>query len=164
MSAIGNPIEATPKVLALLDRLHTLSLTQESSLDPSIFSSDSSSDSSSFDTLMRDKFIALDQPKCQFLYLLARSIRALNVIEIGTSFGVSTIYLALAVGSNSATLGQVGKVIATEKESTKVERAREYWSEAGEKEVERWIELREGDLKKTLREGLPDGVDLVLLD
>jgi len=56
-------------------------------------------------------------------------------------------------------------VIATEKESVKAERARKHWKEAGQ-EVEPWIELREGDLLETLKveEGMPDDVDLLLLD
>lgn len=45
------------------------------------------SESAGFDDSMRDKFIALDQDKCQFLYLITRAIRAQNVVEVGTSFG-----------------------------------------------------------------------------
>ena len=93
------------------------------------------------------------------------------MVEAGTSFGVSTIYLALAVGQNvssgKASLGATttaGKVIATEKEHDKAVRAREYWKEAGD-EVEPWIELREGDLLETLKvEGMPEEIDMLLLD
>jgi predicted O-methyltransferase YrrM len=86
---------------------------------------------------MLDNFVALERDKCQLAYLLARSIGAKNVIEAGTSFGVSTIYLALAVGQNVELGGQGhGKVIATEKEPTKASRAKEHWEEAGE-EVEK---------------------------
>lgn len=108
---------------------------------------------------MRDKFIALDQDKCQFIYQLARAIAARNIVEVGTSFGVSTIYLALAVGQN----GGEGKVIATEKESSKAERAREHWKEAGDESVTRYIDLREGDLLETLKVNVPT-LDLVLID
>lgn len=112
---------------------------------------------------MRDKFIALDQDKCQFVYQLARAIGARNIAEIGTSFGVSTIYLALAVGSNLDRFGGEGKVIATEKEHTKAERARQHWKEAGDDLVTRHIDLREGDLLETLKNGIPQ-LDLVLID
>jgi predicted O-methyltransferase YrrM len=116
---------------------------------------------------MRDKFVALERDKCEFIYLLARAMGVKNVVEAGTSFGVSTIYLALAVGQNVARGDRKvgGKVIATEKESSKAARAREHWKEAGE-EVERWIELREGDLLETLKveEGIPEEVDMLLLD
>ena len=119
---------------------------------------------------MRDKFVALEQDKCQFMYLLARSINAKNIVEAGTSFGVSTMYLALAVGQNvteARAKGEIvsGKVVATEKEASKAVRAREHWSEAGE-EVEPWIELREGDLRETLlvEEGMPEQIDMLLID
>ena len=97
---------------------------------------------------------------------------ARNVVEAGTSYGVSTIYLALAVGQNvargKASLGvttTAGKVIATEKEHVKAVRAREYWKEAGD-EVEARIELRQGGLLETLKveEGMPQEIDLLLLD
>lgn len=122
---------------------------------------------------MRDKFVALEPDKCEFVYLLARSIGATRIVEAGTSFGVSTIYLALAVGQNvvqatkMSTTGVIptGKVIATEKEPTKATRARDHWRQAGD-EVEPWIELREGDLLDTLRveEGMPEQIDMLLLD
>ena len=91
---------------------------------------------------MRDKFVALEQDKCQFMYLLARSINAKNIVEAGTSFGVSTMYLALAVGQNvteARAKGEIvsGKVVATEKEASKAVRAREHWSEAGVQVVSR---------------------------
>ncbi|PTB45965.1 uncharacterized protein TrAFT101_004550 [Trichoderma asperellum] len=152
-----NPVVAPDHVLALLNRLHQESLTQEAAL-PSTYLG-----SNDFDDLMRDKFIALDQDKCQFVYQLARATGARNIVEIGTSFGVSTIYLALAVGSNLEHLGGEGKVIATEKEHTKAERARQYWQEAGNDLVARHIDLREGDLLETLTNNIPQ-IDLVLLD
>ena len=112
---------------------------------------------------MRDKFIALDQDKCQFVYQLIRATNAKNVVEIGTSFGISTIYLALAVGSNLKASGGEGRVIATEKEGSKAAQAKKYWREAGEDLVSRHIDFRVGDLRETLKDGVPS-VDLVLLD
>ncbi|OPB42834.1 O-methyltransferase [Trichoderma guizhouense] len=153
-----NPVVAPDHVHALLNRLHEQSLTQEAAL-PSTYLSKPEG----FDDLMRDKFIALDQDKCQFVYQLARAIGARNIAEIGTSFGVSTIYLALAVGSNLDRFGGEGKVIATEKEHTKAERARQHWKEAGDDLVTRHIDLREGDLLETLKNGIPQ-LDLVLID
>ncbi|KAK4083798.1 uncharacterized protein Triagg1_1460 [Trichoderma aggressivum f. europaeum] len=153
-----NPVVAPYHVHALLNRLHEESLTQEAAL-PSTYLSNPDG----FDDLMRDKFIALDQDKCQFVYQLARAIGARNIAEIGTSFGVSTIYLALAVGSNVERLGGEGKIIATEKEHTKAEKARQHWREAGDDLVTRHIDLREGDLLETLKNNIPQ-LDLVLID
>ncbi len=118
---------------------------------------------------MLDKFIALNEDKCLFTYQLMTAMGATHVVEAGTNFGVSTIYLALAVRANMERLGKgkgSGKVIATEKEESKAQRARGYWRECGEM-VESVIELRVGNLRETLRSGVVDdgeGVDLLLLD
>ncbi len=154
-----SPVRAPPHILALLDRLHNLSSTQEAALGDYLASNQRTPDAPKvdFDDLMRDKFIALDKDKCEFIYQLIRAKGATRVVEAGTSFGVSTIYLALAVGQNSAD----GRVIATEKESSKAERAREHWRECG-REVEGHVELKEGDLLETLKD--VGEVDILLLD
>ena len=158
-----SPVQAPPHILAQLNRLHDLSTTQEAALgdylasDQKLRASNPSAPKIDFDDLMRDKFIALDKDKCEFVYQLIRAKGATSVVEAGTSFGVSTIYLALAVGQNS----EHGMVIATEKEESKAARARENWKEAG-KTVEEHIDLREGDLLETLKD-IPE-VDLLLLD
>merc|ERR1711977_710205 len=160
-------VEASPRVHQLLQRLHSLSETQEKSFSQILFYVSRLVRFLMFREIwspaaeehMKDKFVALDADKCRFIYLLARSLGARNVVEAGTSFGVSTIYLALAVGQNMAqgknsleATTIAGKVIATEKEHAKAVRAREYWKEAGD-EVEPWIELREGDLLERLKRG-----------
>jgi predicted O-methyltransferase YrrM len=157
MASSPNPVVAPPHVLALLDRLHDESLKQEAALGSYPRYTEE------FDSLMRDKFIALDKDKCHFVYQIARATNAHNIAEIGTSFGVSTIYLALALGSNLAKDGGTGRVIATEKESNKAAKARQFWKEAGDELVTRHIDLREGDLLQTLKENVPT-LDLVLLD
>ena len=157
MSLPPNPVVAPPHVLSLLERLHDESIKQESVLGSYLSSADG------FDDLMRDKFIALDKDKCHFVYQLARAIDARNIVEVGTSFGVSTIYLALALGSNLGRSGGKGKVIATEKESTKAAKALQHWREAGDELVTRHIDLREGNLLETLKESVPT-LDLLLID
>ncbi|RHZ56260.1 O-methyltransferase [Aspergillus thermomutatus] len=160
---MSNPLQShPPHILSLLDRLHTESTTQESSLPPSTYTNRSSD---SFHTLMRDKFIALEKDKCHFIYQLARTLNATTVVEAGTSYGVSTIYLALAVTDNlaGATAPSNGTVIATEYEPSKAEQARKHWAECGET-ICSVIDLREGDLRETLKTNLPDQVDMLLLD
>ena len=49
---------------------------------------------------LSDKMVALDRDKAEFCYQLCRSLRATRVVEAGTSFGVSTLYLAAAVRDN----------------------------------------------------------------
>ncbi|KAL2366413.1 hypothetical protein RJZ56_000672 [Blastomyces dermatitidis] len=175
-----SPVVASQKVLDLLQKLHAASLAQEHALSTvfwfmtrklrALFTKQSWS--SLDDTFVKDKFIALEADKSEFLYLLARASGATTIVEAGTSFGVSTIYLALAAGQNAAALspspptpGQGAKVIATEKEPEKAQRARDHWKEAGP-EVEPWITLLEGDLNDTLPAELKnvEKVDLLLLD
>ncbi|KAM0286485.1 hypothetical protein ACHAQH_000911 [Verticillium albo-atrum] len=147
-------IQASPEVLATLKDLHIKALTEPPfiSVGPESL------------TAALDRFVALDPEKCALVYLLLRASGARFVVEAGTSFGLSTIYLALAVGQNAvAAKVQEGKVIATENEPTKAQKAREHWKSAGD-DVEKWIELREGDLRETLKTDLPDKIDFVLLD
>ncbi|KAJ5217232.1 hypothetical protein N7468_010240 [Penicillium chermesinum] len=174
MAAV-NPVRAPQHVLTLLSELHKKSLEQEAVLSQKkrVFSSDFLGDledqhskataREEFDKLMLDKFIALDEDKCQFAYQLIHAMGATNVIEAGTSFGVSTIYLALAVASTKVTMGKPGTVIATEKEDEKAQLAKTYWAQCGP-EVEGVIDLRVGDLLETLQSDLPQVVDLLLLD
>lgn len=169
-----SPINAPRHILQLLSELHAKSLEQESAISKTgkVFSSDVIGDlqdqhspansAHEFDKLMLDKFIALDEDKCQFTYQLISAMGATNVVEAGTSFGVSTIYLALAVGKAKAATGKSGTVVATEKEPQKAEIARGYWAQCGAA-VEQEIDLRVGNLLETLKEGLPQ-VDLLLLD
>jgi predicted O-methyltransferase YrrM len=175
--ASQSPLKAPDHVLQLLARLHKQSLDQEAAIskDGKVFSATVIGDledqmkgtqedaRSQFDHMMLDKFIALDEDKCHFMYQLLLSIGATNVVEAGTSFGVSTIYLALAVGENKKRTGKSGTVIATEKEAQKAEIAKQYWAECGA-DVTDHIDLRVGDLLETLKDDLPDEVDLLLLD
>ncbi len=102
-----------------------------------------------------DKFICLDRSQGVFCYLLARALGARRIVEFGTSFGVSTIYLALAVRENGG-----GRVIGTERVPAKAARARQHLREAGLLEL---VEIREGDATETLRD-LEGPVDLLLCD
>jgi len=114
-----------------------------------------------FDWFMRDKSVALDRNKAQLCYLMIRATGAKTVVEVGTSFGVSTIWLAAAVRDNSED-GNKGVVIATEHEPEKTAKAKANWERAG---LTKWIKLLEGDVLETLRDlYLDDPVDLVLMD
>lgn len=171
---MSSSIDAPQKVLDLLNRLHKQSFDQEALLkDPNgqyqimqeSMDKDENERNKLRDEAMKDKFIALDSDKATFMYNLCRAIGALNIIEAGTSYGVSTIYLALAVAQNAKAAGKQpgeAKVIGTEHWHEKAELARKYWNEAGDS-IEPWIELREGDLTKTLSKDLPT-IDFVLFD
>lgn len=108
----------------------------------------------------RDKVVALDPDKCDFIYLQCRALQSRRVVEVGTSFGVSTIYLAAAVRDNARANGTEGVVVATENESSKVAAAKKNFVEAG---LAEFIEVREGDALDTLKDvGGP--LDFVLMD
>jgi predicted O-methyltransferase YrrM len=102
-----------------------------------------------------DKYIPLGPAEGVFCYLLARAIGARRIVEFGTSYGISTIYLALAVRENGG-----GLVIGTEMVPGKVARAREHLREAGLSEL---VEIREGKALETLRD-LEGPVDFLLND
>ena len=103
----------------------------------------------------RDKLVALEKDKAEYCYALCRALRATRVVECGTSHGVSTLYLAAAVRDNGG-----GTVIATEYEPQKAQVARRHFEAAG---LSSFIDLREGDLKDTLKK-IEGPVDFVLLD
>ncbi|MBJ3815445.1 O-methyltransferase [Shimwellia pseudoproteus] len=90
------------------------------------------------------------------LYMLARSLRARNIIEFGTSFGISALHLAAALQDNGG-----GRLITSEFEPQKVAKAREHIQAAG---LSSRVEIREGDALQTLADNLPQTIDLVLLD
>ena len=77
------------------------------------------------------------------------------VVEFGTSFGISTLYLAAAVRDNGT-----GRVVTTELSAAKARAARETFAAAGLDDV---ITLLEGDARETLAD-LGASPGLVLLD
>jgi len=104
---------------------------------------------------MADKLVALEPVKAEFCHMLCRATGAKRVVEVGTSYGVSTLYLADAVRANGG-----GTVIATEYEPEKAAFARSSFTEAG---LSPFIDLREGDLRETLKV-IEGPVDFVLMD
>jgi predicted O-methyltransferase YrrM len=153
-----------PKLEALLDRLHAQSNAQDEETD-AYFEQREQEGTLDYDNFcdgdmhrfLSDKMVALDRDKAEFCYQLCRSLRATRVVEAGTSFGISTLYLAAAVRDNQV---ENGVVIGTEHETDKVKIALENFRMAG---LSDFIELREGDLRQTLKDvGGP--VDFMLVD
>ena len=155
-----------PRLEALLDRLHGQSSAQNEALTNFFVQRmrDGDLDWRNFDEktdrFMRDKFVALDRDKAELCYALCRALRAKRVVEAGTSFGVSTLYLAAAVRDNVRDDGGSGVVIGTEYEPEKAKVARAHFAEAG---LASFIELREGDLRETLR-SVDGPIDFMLID
>jgi len=108
----------------------------------------------------RDKLVALDRDKAEFCYQLCRAADARRVVEAGTSYGVSTLYLAAAVRDNIRNTGGTGMVIGTEYEPAKARAARSHFEKA---DLGRFINLREGDLRETLQR-IDGPIDFMLVD
>jgi predicted O-methyltransferase YrrM len=164
---LGAPIDG------LLDRLYAQNAAQDDALAAYFTArvAEGSLDWNRFDErtneFLRDKLVALDRSKAEFCYHLCRALRARRVVEAGTSFGVSTLFLAAAVRDNlrqeteGLAAGSLhGIVVGTEYEPEKAKMARRHFAEAGVADL---IDLREGDLRETLVD-VEGPVDFMLID
>src|SRR5579875_1826904 len=148
-------------IVRLLDRLFAEADASEPALDAMRHSDaaglvTSKTGYRQFYGLLKDIPLPVSRETGSLLYMLARSTRAQSILEFGTSFGVSTIYLAAALRDNGG-----GRIITTEFEPEKAARARANLIEAGLSDL---VEIREGDALQTLADGLPESFDLLLLD
>jgi len=154
---------------SLLDRLYEQHAAQGTAMEAYFAerATEQSPDWNRFDdrthAFLRDKLVALDRPKAEFCYMTCRALRAHRIVEAGTSYGVSTLFLASAVRDNAASREantDTPVVIATEYEAEKAMIARSHFAEAGLSHI---IDLREGDLRQTLID-LPASLDFALID
>lgn len=153
---------ADPQLRHLLEALHAKSDEQAASVRAFEAQRDSAEHPPSADEIRAfrsDKLVALDRVKAE-CYQLCRAKKALRIVEVGTSYGVSTIYLAAAVRDNVQAFGGDGVVIATEYEASKAGAARAHFAQAG---VSSFVDLREGDLRATLKQ-ISGSIDFVLVD
>lgn len=105
--------------------------------------------------LLREAYLPVSRDVGRLLYILALGQRVQTIVEFGTSFGISTLFLAAALRD-----GGGGKVIATELHPDKVRKARQNLDEVG---LGDFVEVREGDAMVTLRT-IEGPIDFVLLD
>ncbi|WP_219273323.1 O-methyltransferase [Pseudomonas sp. Xaverov 83] len=106
--------------------------------------------------LLKDLWLPVSRDTGTLLYMLARSSKARAIVEFGTSFGLSTLHLAAALRDNGG-----GALISSEFEPSKIALARQHLEQGGVSDL---VEIRQGDALVTLASGLPDSVDLLLLD
>ena len=140
-----------PVVSRVLGALHS----QADTVDPPLLANMGDQTDDQMADLLEHAFIPVSPDAGRFLYTLARAAKPGTVVEFGTSFGISTIYLAAAIRDRGE-----GTVITTELHSGKAQKARENFRAAGLLDC---IDLREGDALKTLRD-LAGGVTLLFLD
>ena len=116
----------------------------------------SKTDYADFYRHLKDFPLPVSRETGSLLYLLARSSGAKNIVEFGTSFGISTLHLAAALRDNGG-----GRLITSEFEPSKVAKAKAHLIEGGVADL---VEIREGDALQTLSADLPETIDLLLLD
>ncbi len=155
-----NSLADDARLIELLDELYRLNDAQNAAIDeyyangaerPTGFEEEDSSSRN----FWRDKFVAIDRDKAEFVYLLCRAIGAKRVIEAGTSFGVSTLFLAAAARDNGG-----GLVTTCDNEPTKTAVARQNFEIAMLSDL---IDTRTGDIRETLLD-IDEPIDFLLLD
>lgn len=158
-----------PDAAQLVTHLHELSEHQEA--QGAGINSLNSQDVTKRDfSVYKDKMIALEQDKSEFIYSILRNKNATRIFEAGTSYGVSTIYLLLASHAAAAKGQGSAMVWGTEKEDHKVDAALENLAQAmklpkGTTDIPGFTMLR-GDILETTKTANieKDSLDAVLFD
>src|SRR5215475_4437823 len=140
-----------PRVHNLLKALHA----DADRIDPPLLKAAEGKDAHERLAMLDGAFIPVDADAGRFLYALVRGAMPGKVVEFGTSFGISTIYMAAAVQDRGE-----GSVITTELHSGKAETASRHFVQAG---LTDRIDLRIGDALETLRD-VKDNVAVLFLD
>jgi len=102
----------------------------------------------------KDVYLPISKEQGEMMRQLIIDNECKNVVEFGTSFGISTIYLADAVRQTG------GKVITTELIESKAIRATKNIEDAG---LSEYVEVRVGDAMATLK-GESTPIDFLFLD
>ena len=105
-------------------------------------------------TNLDDLLLSVGREAGTLLYLLASGGQSRRILELGTSYGYSTVWLAAAARATG------GKVISLELRDFKIEHARQALTRAG---LSTRVEFHAGDCLETLKK-LPGPFDFVLLD
>lgn len=101
-----------------------------------------------------DLYLSITKEQGEDLVTLIREHNIQNVVEFGTSFGISTLYIAQGIMDTG------GSIITTEIIESKAERALQNFKDAG---VIDFIDLRVGDALDTLTNH-KTRIDLLFLD
>ncbi len=103
---------------------------------------------------LKSAYIPVSPFAGRFMYQIARAAGSKHIVEFGTSFGISAIYLSAAAQANG------GKFTGSEKETKKAAIARRNIAEAG---LARVADIRDGDAMESLS-SLESGIDFLFLD
>lgn len=146
----------TPQVRTVLDRLFAAAAQddemprwRQSGLSWEIATAQERADASEF------TYMPISREGGELLYILVRAKCPKVIVEFGTSYGISTLYLAAAVADNAT-----GHVVTTELNGAKVLAARANLEEA---RLADRVTILLGDARETLKD-IPGPIDFVLLD
>lgn len=105
-------------------------------------------------TDFKDAYLSISREQGEELIKLIVNNKLKNIVEFGTSFGISTLFLAQGV------LETEGHIITTELIESKAQKAIENFKKAGVNDL---IQVRVGDAMETLKNH-DKPIDLLLLD
>ncbi|MEV6522281.1 class I SAM-dependent methyltransferase [Longispora sp. NPDC051575] len=147
-----------PRVVSALDRMFTdarrddLTRVRIESSRPEGFASATPQEQAD---AKAEVYMPISEEGGRLLYNLVRATRPATVVEFGTSFGISTLYLAAAVRDNGT-----GRILSTELSASKAAAARRTFTETG---LDDLVTVLVGDARHTLA-AHSGPVDFVLLD
>ncbi len=150
----------TPKVANILEQLHRQADEQMPSVRATMKEMRSEQTSpeerrSDWAERMSGFHLSVSREQGRFLYQTVRATKAQYVVEFGTSFGISAIYIAAALHDNHG-----GKLVSAELIESKAVRAESHIHNAG---LSDYADIRIGDALETLKD--PERpIDLLYLD
>lgn len=144
------------RIDATLGRLYAATLSTDPSVRQRASARGLDEGSSGFYEAMGDAYMPVTPDLGKLLYLLVRATGATTVIEFGTSFGISAIWMAAALRLNGR-----GRLITTEMNTAKVACARANLREAG---LDDLVDICAGRAELTLRPPFSERPGLVFLD
>ncbi|WP_215746771.1 O-methyltransferase [Gluconobacter sp. P1C6_b] len=101
-----------------------------------------------------ERFLAVGRRTGQLISILARVLEKPTILELGTSYGYSTIWLAEAARTSG------GRLVTMELEPQKIAFARDMAERAG---LADYVDFRHGDALDLIGR-MDDGIDFVLMD
>ena len=102
----------------------------------------------------KDAYLSISEEQGNDLVEIIKANNIKNIVEFGTSFGISTLFLAQGVMETG------GRIVTTELIASKAQKAVENFKNAGVNEL---IEVRIGDALETLK-NYDEPINLLLLD
>ena len=139
------------RVRQVLDEMHA----QADYVDPPLLRRAEGKTGAERAAMLSEAFIPVDREAGRLLYALVRNSRPGMTVEFGTSYGISTLYMAAAIKDRGD-----GSVITTEINEAKAQRALQYFAQA---DLLDYIDLRLGDAREML-DGLERDISVVFLD